>query len=118
MKTIALAFFLCGFSTLGFSQNNLDSLNICDSTYIFDYRMLYNDYTSNLTDLLETKLDERYNVFVFYWGTNDASPENMLISITFAGYTEYETFMPVCKAEELFQKGQLINYLKNKFDAY
>lgn len=116
MKTIVITFFLSMFSTLGFSQDNLDSLNTCDSTYIFDYRMIYNDYTSDLTNLLETKLDERYNVFVFYWGKSDSSPENMVISITISGYTEYETFMPVCKAEELFQKGQLTNYLKNKFN--
>jgi hypothetical protein len=116
MKTIAIAFFVCVFSTLGFSQDSSDSLNTCDSTYVFDYRMVYDDYTSDLTNLLEIKLDERYNAFVFYWGTNDSSPENMLISITIADYTEYETFMPVCKAEELFQKGQLINYLKNKFN--
>ncbi len=92
-----------------------DSVLVCDSNFIMDYRMIYDDYTSDLTNLLETKLDERYNVFISYWGNEDSAPEDMLISLTIAGYIEFETFMLVCKAEELFQKGLLVEYLKDKF---
>jgi hypothetical protein len=116
MKTIAIAFFVCVFSTLGFSQTASDSLSTCDSTYVFDYRMLYDDYTSDSESFYENKLSDRYNAYVFYWGNIDIDPNNIVISITISGYEEYETFMTVCKAEELFQTGQLTNYLKNKFD--
>jgi hypothetical protein len=52
----------------------------------------------------------------FFLGNIDTNPNNMIISITITGYTEHEIFMSVCEAEELFQMGLLVDYLKEKFN--
>jgi hypothetical protein len=65
MKKMAISFLVCLFSTLGFSQENHEAVSNCDSTFIFDYRMIYNDYVSDSTTFFENNLSDRYNAFFF-----------------------------------------------------
>ena len=110
MKSLLLILFTTAFSFTSTCQS-FNHLNTCDSTYIFDYRNIYSDFESDLTSLIEDKLSDRYNASIFYWGNGLNESQDMLISVSIPGHYEYELFMLVCKAEELFQTGKLHDYV-------
>ena len=116
MKTLTVAIILMISSNTMAQKFDYNSLaDTCNPEYVFDYRMIYNDYESSLTELLDVKLTERYKIWVEYFGPDIQEPKEMLISVSLIDNIYISVFMPVCIAEELFQKNILVKYVSDKF---
>jgi hypothetical protein len=90
----------------------------CDSTYIFDYRMLYSDSLTPIKEFSEMYLDQRWGYYVDYLMGDVDNPENFIVEIYLLDdYGYWSTPMAkVCLIEKIFQMGNLHQEYKKHID--
>ena len=120
MKNLIISFVLVLISFGGTSQTFHEKLNCgCDSTYVMDYRRIYDDYTSSPEYLVETKLSLRYNIEIYFFGDNSnnfQNPNEIIVTIQHPDFPSEVVFGKLCNVEKIFQESdlhsELYQYLK------
>lgn len=114
MKTILFLFAFC-FSSYG-QESAFITLNKekCDSTFIFDYRMLYGDTETPLIFFVEKYFEERWGYYVNYVQGYFEDPENLIIDLYLNDDDfDYAPITKVCVVEKIFQTMDLNKEYKN-----
>ena len=114
MKTILFLFAFCFYSYGQESAFITLNKEKCDSTFVFDYRMIYEDTETPINLLIETHLEERYGYYVNYIQGDINEPENLIIDLYLNDDDfDYVPITKVCVVEKIFQTMDLNKEYKN-----